>query len=42
MRLLIIEDDDTLRDSLAKQLGDAGYAVEQAADGREGLYFALE
>ncbi len=42
MRLLIIEDDDTLRDSLAQQLGDAGYAVEQAADGREGLYFALE
>ncbi|MDH3908604.1 MAG: response regulator transcription factor, partial [Gammaproteobacteria bacterium] len=23
-------------------LGEAGYAVEQAADGREGLYFALE
>ena len=42
MRLLIIEDDDTLRDSLAQQLGDAGYAVEQAADGREGLYIALE
>jgi two-component system response regulator PhoP len=42
MRLLIIEDDDTLRESLAQQLGDAGYAVEQAADGREGLYFALE
>ncbi len=42
MRLLIIEDDDTLRESLAQQLGDAGYAVEQAVDGREGLYFALE
>jgi two-component system response regulator PhoP len=42
MRLLIIEDDDTLRESLAQQLGEAGYAVEQAADGREGLYFALE
>ena len=42
MRLLVIEDDDTLRESLAAQLGDAGYAVEQAADGREGLYFALE
>ncbi len=42
MRLLLIEDDDTLRESLAQQLADAGYAVEQAADGREGLYFALE
>ena len=42
MRLLVIEDDDTLRESLAQQLADAGYAVEQAADGREGLYFALE
>jgi two-component system response regulator PhoP len=42
MRLLVIEDDDTLRESLAGQLGEAGYAVEQAADGREGLYFALE
>ena len=42
MRLLVIEDDDTLRESLAAQLADAGYAVEQAADGREGLYFAME
>ena len=42
MRLLVIEDDDTLRESLAAQLADAGYAVEQAADGREGLYYALE
>jgi two-component system response regulator PhoP len=42
MRLLVIEDDDTLRESLSVQLAEAGYAVEQAADGREGLYFALE
>ncbi len=42
MRLLLIEDDDTLRDSLAAQLAEAGFGVEQAADGREGLYFALE
>ncbi len=42
MRLLVIEDDDTLRESLTEQLAEAGYAVEQAADGREGLYFALE
>ncbi len=42
MRLLVIEDDVTLRESLVQKLGDAGYAVEQAADGREGLYFAQE
>lgn len=42
MRLLVIEDDETLRETLGKQLGDAGFGVEQAADGREGLYFAKE
>lgn len=42
MRLLVIEDDATLRDSLAKKLGEEGFAVELAADGREGLYFAQE
>ena len=42
MRLLVIEDDATLRESLAARLGDSGFAVEQAADGKEGLYFALE
>jgi len=42
MRLLVIEDDAILRESLATKLGESGFAVEQAADGREGLYFALE
>lgn len=42
MRLLIIEDDDTLRETLATQLAAEGFAVEQAADGREGQYQALE
>ena len=42
MRLLLIEDDVTLRETLAKQLIDAGFAVEQAADGTEGQYFATE
>jgi two-component system response regulator PhoP len=42
MRLLLIEDDTTLRDTLAASLGGEGFAVEQAADGKEGLYFALE
>ncbi len=42
MRLLVIEDDATLRESLCRQLRDAGFGIEQAADGKEGLYFALE
>ena len=42
MRLLVIEDDATLRQSLAAKLADGGFAVEQAGDGKEGLYFALE
>lgn len=42
MRLLVIEDDTTLRESLVKQLADAGFGVEHAADGKEGLYFATE
>jgi len=42
MRLLVIEDDVVLRESLAAKLAEGGFAVEQAADGKEGLYFALE
>jgi two-component system response regulator PhoP len=42
MRLLLIEDDSTLRETLALKLADGGFAVEQAADGKEGQYFALE
>jgi two-component system response regulator PhoP len=42
MRLLVIEDDTTLRESLAETLAEAGFAVEQAADGKEGLYYILE
>ena len=42
MRLLVIEDDATLRESLKAKLEAAGFAVEQAADGKEGLYYAQE
>jgi len=42
MRLLVIEDDVTLRETLTQKLADEGFAVEQAADGTEGLYFAQE
>lgn len=42
MRLLLIEDDQALRQGLARQLEAEGYRVEQAADGEEGLYHAKE
>ena len=42
MRLLVIEDEDALRESLCGQLAAAGFGMEQAADGKEGLYYALE
>jgi two-component system, OmpR family, response regulator PhoP len=42
MRLLVIEDDVTLRETLTQDLSAVGFAVEQAADGTEGLYFAEE
>ena len=38
MRLLVIEDDAILRESLAAKLAEGGFAVEQAADGKEGLW----
>ncbi|MCH7894034.1 MAG: response regulator transcription factor [Proteobacteria bacterium] len=42
MRLLIVEDDPVLQDSLAEQLREAGHVVDTAGDGKEGLYFAEE
>ncbi|TVQ45231.1 MAG: DNA-binding response regulator [Gammaproteobacteria bacterium] len=42
MRALIVEDDTPLRQALAAALRDAGWSVEEAADGREGLYQASE
>ena len=42
MRLLLVEDEQALRQQLAQQLTQHGYAVDQAADGREALYLAGE
>ena len=42
MRALLVEDDQSLSRSLAAQLERAGYSVERAEDGREGLYYATE
>lgn len=41
MRLLLIEDDQALREILAKRLAQEGYAVDACSDGNEGLGFAL-
>src|SRR5690554_718008 len=42
MRLLLVEDDHALSRSLAAQLERAGYVVQRAEDGREGLHYASE
>jgi two-component system OmpR family response regulator len=42
MRVLIIEDDAHTRAFLAKGLREAGHTVDEAADGKEGLFMALE
>src|SRR3978361_1244189 len=38
MRILVVEDDPDLSRQLKQALGDAGYAVDHAADGEEGHY----
>jgi len=40
MRLLIVEDDATIADFVAKGLAEAGFAVDVAADGARGLDLA--
>ena len=42
MRVLLIEDDQRLVDSLGSQLREAGYAVDVSTDGIEGLYVGAE
>jgi two-component system, OmpR family, response regulator PhoP len=42
MRLLLVEDEKALRDSLVEQLKKTGFNVDAAADGEEGLYFGRE
>lgn len=42
MRLLIIEDEDPLRNQISQRLQNEGYVVDGSADGKEGLYFASE
>lgn len=42
MRVLLIEDDQTVRNFVAKGLSEAGHLVEQAADGKKGLSLACQ
>ena len=42
MRILIVEDEASLREQLSQHLKDQGFAVDAAADGEEGLYFGRE
>jgi len=40
MRLLVIEDENDLLEAIAQSLREEGYAVDEAADGRNGLFKA--
>lgn len=42
MRVLVVEDEASLREALKEQLVEAGFSVDVAADGEEGLFAALE
>lgn len=42
MRVLVVEDEDQLREQLAASLRSEGYAVDVAADGEEGRYLGAE
>ena len=42
MRILLVEDDVRLQDSLAENLRQAGFAVDVSGDGIEGLYYGEE
>ena len=42
MRVLVVEDEAALREALKLELSAAGYTVDLAADGEEGLYAATE
>ena len=40
MKLLVVEDDRETASYLVKGLGESGYTVDRAGDGREGLFLA--
>ena len=42
MRILLVEDEAPLRETLAARLKREGYAVDAASDGEEGIYLGRE
>lgn len=42
MRILIVEDESTLREQLGAFLSEKGFAVDRAVNGEEGYYFGIE
>lgn len=42
MRVLLVEDELQIRQALAERLESAGFVVDQAGDGQEGLYYFNE
>ncbi len=42
MRILVVEDEQNIANAIRKGLEAEGYAVDVAADGREGLWYATE
>ena len=42
MRILIVEDENTLRTQLVNKFRQKGFAVDEAVDGEEALLFAKE
>lgn len=42
MRLLIIEDENAVREQLSEYFSDLKFVIDSAADGKEGSYYALE
>jgi two-component system, OmpR family, response regulator len=41
MRIFVVEDDRKIASFVVKGLKEAGFAVDQAEDGEEGLHLAL-
>ena len=41
MRILVVEDDVGIAKFIHQGLNEAGYAVDIAADGREGINYAI-
>ncbi|HZO22346.1 MAG TPA: response regulator transcription factor [Steroidobacteraceae bacterium] len=42
MRVLVVEDESSLRESLKTRLAEAGFTVDVASDGEEGLFAGVE